>query len=149
MFQDTSAIEYKYQLFVDRVVKALTVWTLKSNEGFATCESNEYEAVEVIPFWSDQADAEALAKDEWESFLPHSMHLSEFLEDWIAGMNSEGLLVGTNWDQDLFGKEVEPLDLALEISTKLIQQNKAIVFKKYKDISDYHNQIRKALGIEK
>lgn len=148
MFQDTSTIEFKHQMFVDRVVENLIVWALKSDEGYATSESNEYEDVEVIPFWSDRAYADALAKDEWESFQPHAMPLSEFLEDWAVGMSNDGLIVGTNWDQNLFGKEIEPLDLALEITSKLIQQDKIIEFKKYRDLSDYHNQLRKALGIE-
>lgn len=148
MFQDTSTIEFKHQMFVDRVVENLIVWALKTDEGYATSESNEYEDVEVIPFWSDRAYADALAKDEWESFQAHAMPLSEFLEDWVVGMSNDGLIVGTNWDLNLFGKEVEPLDLALEITSKLIQQDKAIEFKKYRDLSDYYNQLRKALGIE-
>ena len=148
MIQDTSTIEFKHQMFVDRVVENLTVWALKTDEGYATSESNEYEDVEVIPFWSDRAYADALAKDEWESFKAHAMPLSEFLEDWVVGMSNDGLIVGTNWDQNLFGKEIEPLDLALEITSKLIQQDKVIEFKKYRDISDYHKQLSKALGIE-
>ena len=148
MLQNSSAVEYKHQKFVERIIETQTVWALKSEEGYATSESNEYEDVEVIPFWSDKAYANALAKDEWESFEPSSMSLSEFLENWLVGMSNDGMIVGTNWDQNLFGKEIEPLDLALEISTILIKEGTKIDLEKFKDINDYHNQVRKALGLD-
>jgi hypothetical protein len=147
MLQNTSAVEYKHQKFVERVIESQTVWALKSKEGYATADSNEFEDVEVIPFWSDKAYANVLAKDEWESFEPSSIPLSEFLEDWLVGMNNDGMMIGTNWDQNLFGKEIEPLDLALEISTILVNEGTKIDLEKFKDINEYHNQVRKALGI--
>ena len=148
MLEDLSTTEYKHQNFVERVIESQTVWGLKSEEGYATSESNEYEDVEVIPFWSDKAYAKALAKDEWESFEPTEMSLSDFLENWLVGMSNEGIIVGTNWDQNLFGKEIEPLELALEISTILVNSGKKFELEKYIDIGDYHTLVRKALGLD-
>jgi hypothetical protein len=147
MLQDTSTIEYKHKKFVERIVDLDTVWGLQSDEGFATSDSNDFDDAEVIPFWSDKAYANAVAKEGWEHYQPTSMPLSEFLENWLIGMHNDELLVGTNWDQNMFGKEIEPLDLALEITEQLIAKGKAPTFNNYQNINDYQIQVRKALGL--
>lgn len=148
MLQNSEDTTYNHLHFVERVVETKTVWALKSGEGFATSESNEFEDVEVITFWSDEALARALAIDEWESFEPASISLSEFLEDWLVGMSNDGMVVGANWDHELSGQEVEPLDLALALSTILVNAGAKLEMEKFKDIKDYHNQVKKALGLE-
>ena len=37
------------------------------------------------------------------------------IDTWLAGMSEDGVLVGTNWDAELEGLEVEPSDLAEEL----------------------------------
>jgi hypothetical protein len=146
MLQNTSTIEYKHKKFVERVVDFDTVWGLESDEGFATSDSNDFEAANVIPFWSDKAYATALIKDDWKHYKPTSISLAEFIENWLVGMYSDGLLVGTNWDANMFGKEIGPLELAVEIADQVIAKGKSLNLSKYKDIIDYQTQIKKALG---
>ena len=146
MLQNTSTIEYKHKKFVERVVDFDAVWGLESDEGFATSDSNDFEEAKVIPFWSDKAYAAALIKDDWKHYKPTSIPLAEFIENWLVGMYSDGLLVGTNWDPNMFGKEIEPLELAVEIADEVIAKGKSLNLNKYKDIVDYQTQIRKALG---
>ncbi len=43
----------------------------------------------------------------------------EFLDDWLPGMHSDVLLVGVNWNVDLEGAEIEPLDLLEEFEAEL------------------------------
>ena len=50
--------------FVERVKETKTVWGLKSSNGWAVCESNEYEDTDVYPFWSDEADARMHCTDD-------------------------------------------------------------------------------------
>lgn len=145
MLQDISTIEYKHKKFIERVVDFDKVWGLESDEGFATSHSNDFDA-EVIPFWSDKAYATAVIKEEWRHYKPTSMPLSDFMENWLVGMYNDGLLVGTNWDANMFGKEIGPLELALEISEEIIAKEKRLNLNKYKDIIDYQTQVKKALG---
>ncbi|MDA9371956.1 DUF2750 domain-containing protein, partial [Porticoccaceae bacterium] len=42
---------------------------------------------------------------------PVAIELEEFLDDWLPGMHSDVLMVGVNWNAELAGREVEPLDL--------------------------------------
>ena len=147
MLQDTSIIEIKHKRFVERVVKFETVWALQYDEGFAASESNDFDNAQVIPFWSDKAYAKAVAKAGWQHYVPEPMSLSDFIENSLVGMHSDGQLVGTNWDANMFGKETEPLELALEIVELLMSKGKNPELLKYKDINDYHLQVKRALGV--
>jgi hypothetical protein len=68
-----------------------------------------------MPFWSDRAYAKQCATDEWAEYVPTEIPLDLFLEKWMPGMHSDGLLVGTNWNVHLCGYEIEPLKLRDEI----------------------------------
>jgi hypothetical protein len=91
------------------------VWGLQCDDGWAICESNEYEDTEVYPFWTEESAAAAHCTDDWAGFKPTSLALDLFIDTWLAGMSEDGVLVGTNWDADLMGLEVEPSDLAEEL----------------------------------
>lgn len=146
MLQDIATTEYKHKKFIERVVDFNAVWGLDSDEGFATSDSNDLENVQIIPFWSDRAYAAVLIKEDWGHYKPTSMPLADFIENWLIGMYNDGLLVGTNWDANMCGKEIEPLDLALQIADELIAKGKSLSLNKYNDIIDYQTQVRKALG---
>lgn len=105
----------QYERFVKVVKKERIVWGLKSDSGWATAPSNEYEETTVLPFWSHKAYAKRLAKEEWISYKPVSIGLDEFIDSWLKGMNDEGNLVGVNWNAYLIGKEVEPRVLAKDL----------------------------------
>ncbi|HYN77174.1 MAG TPA: DUF2750 domain-containing protein [Lamprocystis sp. (in: g-proteobacteria)] len=101
--------------FISRVRETQRVWGLKSDEGWAVCESNDFEDTDVYPFWSDEAAAAAHCTDDWKGFAPTSLALDLFIDTWLAGMSEDGVLVGTNWDEELMGLEIEPSDLAEEL----------------------------------
>ncbi|MGE5155753.1 MAG: DUF2750 domain-containing protein [Bdellovibrio bacteriovorus] len=46
--------------FVRDVKSSGGVWGLRSDQGWADCESEEYEDTDVHPFWSDEASARPL-----------------------------------------------------------------------------------------
>jgi hypothetical protein len=68
-----------------------------------------------MPFWSDRAYAARVAKEEWADYEPTSIAVDPFIDNWLAGMNRDGILVGTNWDAHLTGMEVEPAELAKDL----------------------------------
>ena len=104
-----------HDLFVRRVMETGVVWGLRADDDWAVCESNEYEDQMVIPFWSDEADARIHCGDEWAEYAPSSIPLDDFAQDWLVGMDDDDVLVGTNWDAELTGMEVEPMDLAVQL----------------------------------
>jgi hypothetical protein len=97
------------------------VWGLQSDRGWAVCESEEYEDTDVYPFWSDEAAARVHATGDWSDYRPASLDLDLFIDTWLAGMSEDGVLVGTNWDADLSGVEVEPVDLAQALLAEELQ----------------------------
>jgi hypothetical protein len=101
--------------FVRDVRATGLVWGLSTERGWAVCESAEYEEAEVYPFWSDEAGAKIHCTDEWADYVPTKLALDRFLDTWLPGMSEDGVLVGTNWDAELAGMEVEPEILAQEL----------------------------------
>ncbi|MGA7979012.1 MAG: DUF2750 domain-containing protein [Chromatiaceae bacterium] len=115
MNDTVSEAQENHDRFVRDVIYSGVVWGLKSDRGWAVCESAEYEDTEVYPFWSDEADARIHCTDDWADYVPATLDLDLFIDTWLAGMSEDGVLVGTNWDADLSGMEVEPGDLAGEL----------------------------------
>jgi hypothetical protein len=115
MNDPTTQAEENHERFVREVRESGLVWGLKSDQGWAVCESNEYEDTDVYPFWSDEAQASRHCQDDWAGFVPDSLPLDVFIDTWLAGMSEDGVLVGTNWDEELSGLELEPDDLAQEL----------------------------------
>jgi hypothetical protein len=145
MFQDAATSEAKHQKFVERVCTLETVWGLQNEDGWAISDSNDFEDTELMPFWSDRAYAAACAKSEWAAYAPVAIPLAEFLENWCVGIyNDEGLIV-TNMDANMFGKEIEPLELALEILAEAAKISKNLSFTKYKSVEELREQIQTIL----
>jgi hypothetical protein len=144
MLQDIATIEAKYKLFVEKVASSKLVWGLQNKKGWANSHSNNDEDIAVIPFWSDRAYAKACAKDDWRDYSATEIHLSEFLESWCVGMNNDGALVGVNWDANMFGKEVDALNLALDILNQLKSINSAIKFVDYGSLDTFIADITEA-----
>lgn len=115
MNDPTTQAEENHERFVDEVLESGLIWGLRSDQGWAVCESNEYEDTDVYPFWSGEAEARLHCCDDWAGFVPDSLPLDVFIDTWLAGMSEDGVLVGTNWDSELSGLELEPDDLAEEL----------------------------------
>lgn len=141
MLQDIATIETKYKLFVERVAASKQVWGLKSKAGWANSESNEDEAVTVIPFWSDRALAKACARDDWKNFTPTEISVADFLENWCIGMAEDETLAGLNWDANMFGKETDALSVAVDVLNRLNEINSAISFTNYSSITEFITDI--------
>ena len=100
----TTDIQANLDLFVAETKENQLVWGLRNEEGWLSCDSTEFENSEVMPFWSAKEDAQAHNVEEWADF--------EVLEIPLDILAEDGVLVGTNWNAQLEGKEVEPQDLA-------------------------------------
>jgi|TARA_B110000238_G_C15920146_1_gene350095 hypothetical protein len=96
------------------------VWGLQDAEGnWSLVSSIDNDSIDVIPFWSAEGLAQALCNGDWKVYKPVAIELEEFLDDWLPGMHADVLMVGINWNTDLEGQEMEPLDLLEEFEAEL------------------------------
>ena len=108
----TADNENRHKIFVRTVLKEGIVWGLRCDDGWAIAPSTMYEDASVMPFWSHRASAKAVAKEEWSEYEPTAIDLESFIDNWLRGMHDDGVLVGTNWNANLLGHEIEPFELA-------------------------------------
>lgn len=87
-------------------------------------EDNERKQVGLICFWSERSLAKSCIKDDWIDYVPVEISLGDNIEDWCIGIPNEGLLIGTEFNQNMFGFEVDPLDLVFELGKELKDQKK-------------------------
>jgi hypothetical protein len=113
MLQDHATSQESYDRFVERVLERREVYGLRSpNGGWAVCPSHEEEGASVLVFWSDRAYAARHQKEDWKDYIPTAIPFDEFTDAWLKGMHTDGSLVGPNWDANLCGLEVRPIEVA-------------------------------------
>jgi hypothetical protein len=111
--------EQNYVTFLSDAVATGCVWALESEEGFALCASVSNEELDVMPMWSQPEFAQAHVVGEWEGFNVVPIALDELLDEWLPGMHEDLTLVGPNWNADMEGDEIEPLDLLEDFEESL------------------------------
>lgn len=151
MFQDPNTLKNRHQKFVRTVSENGIVYGLKSKNGFATSNSTQFEddngnQIGMICFWAEKVRAKSCAKDEWKKYKVTEIPLAKFMENWCVGMANDGLLIGTQFDQNLFGYEVEPLDLILELTSELKSIGMDLTFRKFNGIVDLEKQVNEIIN---
>ena len=63
-------------------------------------------------------------------------------------MEGDWLLVGTEFDQNMFGFEVDPLELIIDLLNELEANNQQLKFTKFKDQVTLKSQINEILNSE-
>tara|TARA_R110000850_G_C9691902_1_gene439105 strand:+ start:29 stop:484 length:456 start_codon:yes stop_codon:yes gene_type:complete len=147
MIQDSVLIEKRHKRFITKICESEIVYGLENQEGFATSSSIHYEdeegkPVEIICFWAEKSLAKSCIKDGWADYEISKVSLSDFLENWCIGMDNDGLLVGTEFDQNMFGFETEPLNLILDLCSELKSMGKDLELQKFQGISDLESQVK-------
>ncbi len=131
--------------FIKQVVATGEVWCLDHEEkGAAMSQSEDDEDIAVLPFWSSKALAAAHAKDEWSDYEIVSLDLALFLEQTIIQLSTDDMLVGTNWDENLTGEEINPIELALALIEEIKTTGKQVEFEDHDDMADYEEMTREA-----
>ena len=108
----TDNLDANFQLFIEEVRESGQVWGLRYGENWVVCRSAEFEDADVMPLWSAEGDARLHCVDEWADYEPEVIELEEFLDIWINDLDEDDVLVGPNWNADLEGQELEPIELA-------------------------------------
>ena len=150
MLQDSLLLEKRYKRFIKIVCESEIVYALKNSNGFATSSSNEFEdengnPVGIICFWAEKSRATSCIEKEWSSYKVHEISLPDFLENWCIGMENDGLLIGIEFDQNMFGFEAEPLELILELISELKMNKKEVDLREVDGIYDLYEQVKSIL----
>ncbi len=113
--QLSNDFERNYVKFVAEAMATGCVWGLENSEGWALCPSVQNDELDVMPLWSQPEYAQLHCREEWQQYKVVPISLEELLDEWLPGMHDDLLLVGPNWDEDLEGLELEPLDLLEDV----------------------------------
>ncbi|MFB9134207.1 DUF2750 domain-containing protein [Vibrio olivae] len=108
----TADLQANLELFIKQTKETNLVWGMRNEEGWLCCDSVEFENSEVMPFWSSKEEATLHNVEEWADFEVVEIPLDIFAEDWLITLDEDGVLIGTNWNNELQGKELEPSELA-------------------------------------
>lgn len=112
-------IEENMDRFIVEAIATGCVWGLESSDGWAICPSEKYKETDVMPFWSQPEFAQQHCEGDWSIYQPVAVALDEFMEEWLPGMHEDVILLGINWNAELEGPEIEPLDLLSDIEDEL------------------------------
>jgi hypothetical protein len=144
MFKNSADIELKHKRFLIKVLETNEVWTLKNNNGYVSSSSNHFEDEEEEPlllqiFWSSKKEASVASRYAWpdENFQVESIPLKSFIEFWCAGMYHDNIIVGTNFDHNLFGYEEAPLVLAKDLLNIVKKNGIKMDLENYESIDEY------------
>lgn len=80
-----------YGYFVKRCAEHEEVWALRDQEGWVT--SAQDDGSPMLPVWPHPTYARACATDAWAGAEPEAIALDEWLDDWLPGMEEDGLNV--------------------------------------------------------
>lgn len=151
MLQDKIITQMQRDRFIQTVCESGIVWGLQSEEGFAVTGSNDYEdesgePLPLICFWSGKALAKACAKEEWSGYEPVEISLGEFIETWCIGMANDNMMAGPDFDPNMHGFEIDPLELIVELAKELNAQEKTLVLQNYAHLNDLVTEVEKILN---
>lgn len=113
--EETVDLDEIYDQFVEDAIATGCVWALEGEDGFAIVPSSSNEDIDVMPLWSQPEFAKEACQEEWAQYKPVPISVEELLDEWLPGMHEDVVMVGIDWDENLDGEEVEPLDLLEDI----------------------------------
>ncbi|MBC8073709.1 MAG: DUF2750 domain-containing protein [Deltaproteobacteria bacterium] len=79
----------RIELFVSGVIDAQTVWGLYGKTWARSFAAGD---VEALPLWPSRELAARCIDDGWPGFVPRSIDLPAFLEQWLTGMHEDGIV---------------------------------------------------------
>ena len=104
--------------FLAEAKSTQVLWALqeKSSEEWVVLDSIAYENTEVMPLWSSTELAQQHCIDEWSHYIPCEISLSDWFEFWLEDLNTDGVIIGVNWQGDEY-LEMELADFTQELSS--------------------------------
>jgi hypothetical protein len=116
------------EIFVEQVIQKNELFGLFDEKlGWANCHAHDNaDAQAVYLFWSDPTLAEKLQNEDWSEYIVQAIELSVFLDSWLDGMQKQQVFAGVNWDENLFGLEIEAMVLKNSLIEKAQELSQAV-----------------------
>lgn len=95
--------------FVRHVARTQTVWGLY---GETWARAPRDDGAEALPFWPRMELAARCIVDEWADCSPRRIELEEFVEQWLGGMDEDGIAAVISPAPEHPGVNVPPRQLA-------------------------------------
>lgn len=136
----------RYNAFIRNTVAGQTVYTLIDDEDyFAECPSEIYdeeygEPVAVYCFWDSAADARTCRKEEWADYRIEPIALEEFMAELLIEFDQEAKLCGIAFDAELYGTEIEPVELLADLLDEIRTQNLQGEFPDFDELQRYRQE---------
>ena len=133
----------EYNRFIRSIIGSQTLYTLVSDEGdIAECPSTEYEEddgepVPVFCVWHDRAQAEACKVEEWADYQLETLPLDFFLHEWLVSMDQDAVLLGVDFDSELYGLEIEPVEVLADLLDAAAQMQCSDMIDGYDELMKY------------
>jgi len=114
------------ETFVEEACENLNLFGLfDENEGWANCHAHDnVDAESVYLFWSSEKLAQKLQNAEWSNYKVTPIHLGVFLDSWLDGMQKQKVFAGVNWNEELYGLEIEAMVLKNSLLEKVQELGK-------------------------
>ncbi|WP_114921562.1 DUF2750 domain-containing protein [Neisseria elongata] len=133
----------EYNRFIRSIIGSQTLYTLVSDEGdIAECPSTEYEEddgepVPVFCVWHDRTQAEACKVEEWADYQLEALPLDFFLHEWLVSMDQDAVLLGVDFDSELYGLEIEPVEVLADLLDAAAQMQCGDMIDGYDELMKY------------
>jgi hypothetical protein len=116
----------KAEAFIKQVTAQQQLFGLfDEDKGWAHCHAHDHkEAQAVYLFWSKPALAKKLQNEEWSDYRVEAISIAVFLESWLDGMHKQQVFAGVDWDENLYGLEIEAQVLKNALVEKMQDSDK-------------------------
>lgn len=144
----------EYNRFIRSIIGSQTLYTLVSDEGdIAECPSTEYEEddgepVPVFCVWHDRAQAEACKVEEWADYQLEALPLDFFLHEWLVSMDQDAVLLGVDFDSELYGLEIEPVEVLADLLDAAAQMQCGDMIDGYDELMNYRLEWEREMAVQ-
>lgn len=135
-----------YAEFIRQVVSHQTVYTLQDSEDFyAECPSEIYdnqlgEPEAVYCFWHSAEMATACQQEEWADYTLVEMSLADFMYETLIETDQQEHLIGVAFDAELYGTEIEPVELLADLLDEIQNRGLADEFEEFEELQNYRQE---------
>jgi hypothetical protein len=110
----------QYAAFAGVVAANRKVWTVIDDGGYPAPKTPDGKRAQ--PFWSSPSRVEHIIATvpAYAGFRPVEFSWEQFRDEWLPDLESEGLLIGTNWSGPrAVGYDIAPKDVLARIEYEL------------------------------
>lgn len=104
--------------FFAEVKATQMLWALqdKESDGWVIVDSAQFEDTDTMLLWSTESLAKKSCTQEWATYTPTQISISDWLEFWFEDLNEDNVIIGLDWVEDESCDEMELGNFTQEIA---------------------------------